>query len=426
MPAGQGSSKPAPRSSSGTATRARDLMSAHPKYLVIFRERSPRNTSTMSRVLGVREATGASTRASYVTLMSKSDHGPSTRVFERLGVASTDLNPEELQRLQADDSVEKVVENEERQLPPIMEAHAGPSAGQANSAAENPPNQTHSWCLDLIGVGPTYSQLTGQGVRIAVLDTGIDLTHPDFSGRFVGGNDTASFVAGETVQDGHGHGTHCAGVVAASAQSSGGRRYSVAPSAELVIGKVLSDAGRGMDDRIVDGIDWAFDAGAQVISMSLGSIRRHGAPHLDLYETVAKTLLEQSPGVLIFAAAGNESQRPTYTMPVGNPAACASIFAIAAIDHQRRIADFSNCMMDTIGAVDFSAPGKAVYSAWTGGGFKTISGTSMATPHVAGIAALILQQNPALSASQVLGLMRQHCTPLGSASDFGAGLVRAP
>jgi subtilisin len=259
-----------------------------------------------------------------------------------------------------------------------------------------------------------------------VLDTGIDLNHPDFSDRFPGGNDTASFISGETVQDGNGHGTHCAGVIAGASSSVGGRRYSVAPEAELIIGKVLSDAGQGYDDQIVDGIDWAVDAGAQVISMSLGSGRQPNEPYADLYETVAANHLASEPGALIVAAAGNESNRPYSIAAVGNPAACPSILAVSALDRFRKVAYFSCATMDQIGQVDLTAPGVAVFSAWTGGGFKTISGTSMATPHVAGVAALILELEPTLRATDLWNRLVSLCTNLDPIVDFGSGLAQAP
>jgi subtilisin family serine protease len=259
------------------------------------------------------------------------------------------------------------------------------------------------------------------------LDTGIDFNHPDFAGRFAGGNDTASFVPGvSSAQDGNGHGTHCAGVIAGAAASSGQRRYSVAPDAELLIGKVLDDGGSGFDDQILDGIDWAADSGAQIISMSLGSGRNSGDPYSDPYEVVAGNLLAMMPGTLMVAAAGNESARPAFIAAVGNPASCPSILAVAAVDRFKRVADFSCGQRDNIGFVDVAAPGLGVYSAWTGGGFNTISGTSMATPHVAGLAALLLEVQPDLSANQLWKRLGELCESLSTPEDFGKGLVQAP
>ncbi len=292
----------------------------------------------------------------------------------------------------------------------------------------SPPSQveatSHSWCLTLIGIGPNFTGPTGKGVKVAVLDTGIDLEHPDFAGRFPGGNNTANFIAGQTIQDGYGHGTHCAGIIAGPVQSAGGRRYGVSPDAELLIGKVLNDQGSGYDDQILDGIVWAADAGARVISMSLGSARGMDEPFSDLYEVVAENLLNDGAGTLIVAAAGNERIRQIFTKPVGNPAACPSILAVAAVGQDRQVGRFSCRQMDEIGKVAISAPGVQVYSSWTGKGFKTISGTSMATPHTAGVAALYLQEQPTLTASELVSLLRTRAEPLGDPKDFGNGLVR--
>jgi subtilisin family serine protease len=308
---------------------------------------------------------------------------------------------------------------------PILPSPPGPPAILPVPAEAT----THSWCLTLIGLGADYAGPTGQGVKVAVLDTGIDLTHPDFAGRFPDGKNTSSFVPGQTtVQDGHGHGTHCAGIVGGPAQSAGGRRYGVAPAVELLIGKVLNDLGSGYDDQIIDGIAWAADAGARVISMSLGTPRGVGEAYSDAYEVIAENLLNEEPGALIVAAAGNESERPSFTAAVGNPAACPSILAIAAVDRNRQVATFSCREMDAVGKVALSAPGVSVYSAWTGGGFRTISGTSMATPHAAGVAALYLNGSGQadLGPKDLATLLRSRASPLGDPKDFGNGLVQVP
>lgn len=208
--------------------------------------------------------------------------------------------------------------------------------------------------------------------------------------------------------------------------SAGRRRYGVAPDVELFVGKVLGDNGRGRDDWILDGIDWAADAGARVISMSLGAPRRVGGRFTNTYETVAENLLESSPGTLFVAAAGNESNRPWSTAPVGNPAACPSVMAVAALDYRKQVGFFSCRQMDDLGEVDLSAPGVSVYSAWTGGGYRSISGTSMATPHVAGIAALYLERAPDLSARELWDRLLASVVPLGDRRDFGQGLAQVP
>ena len=139
--------------------------------------------------------------------------------------------------------------------------------------------------------------LTGDGIGLAVLDTGINLNHPDFQGRVVEGQTAVSFVPGETVQDGNGHGTHCAGLAAGPQDPRRGRRYGVAFDASLLVGKVLNDQGSGYDSQILDGMDWAAEKGAKIISMSLGSTRGANVAAAVAYERLASELMQQ--GILI-------------------------------------------------------------------------------------------------------------------------------
>ncbi len=443
--------------------------SARPGYVVVFREASERNASTLSRVLGVGEDRTMSFRATSTVFRGASEGAARARVYHRLAVAVTDLTPDQRESLEKTEGVAAVARNEVRRIPPPPQTRghgSGPGAGaraadpDAARAADYlqgmrdgidaalarlkgapltlapsplgpgaPARRAetdghHSWCLTLVGIPPGYESRTGTGVKVAVLDTGIDLTHPDFSGREWPTGATASFVPGTTVQDGHGHGTHCAGVVAGPLQSAGGRRYGVAPDVTLLVGKVLDDDGSGWDDQIIDGIEWA-SLNARILSMSLGSPRQPNGKYPLHYERVAERLLAE--GVVLLAAAGNSSDRPDLTRPVENPAACPSILAVAAIERGGRVAEFSCCKMDEIGDVDVSGPGVDVYSSWTGGGFRTISGTSMATPHAAGVAALILEAKPKLDGQGLWKELVSTASPLGDdRRDVGAGLVAAP
>ena len=288
-----------------------------------------------------------------------------------------------------------------------------------------PGGSSHSWCLNALGVVAGYP-LTGCGVRVAVLDTGIDLRHPDFATRALVGRCSRSFVPGESVQDGNGHGTHCAGIVGGPAESRSGVRYGVAPRVQLLIGKVLSDDGLGTTDRILDGIAWAADQGARVICLSLGTARRPGARFSAAYERIALALLRAKPGILIVAAAGNSSARPFVTSPVENPAACPSVLAVGAVNVNLRILDSCCGQTDTIGAIDVCGPGAAVHSAWTVGGFRTTGGSSAAAPHVAAVAALHLEGRPSLSAEELRRTLERSALPLGPREVFGRGLVQAP
>jgi subtilisin family serine protease len=383
--------------------------------------------SLLSEVLGVGEAKGVRARRGTVVLRAGSTGAPTPRVFERLGVAVADLDHHQLRRLRLEERVAAVVANEQCFMPGSA-ALGGEAPGVAPAepepAPEASPSREQSWCLDMIGV-TTKRHLGGRGATIAVLDTGVDLDHPDLATRFRESAHAVSFVPGEPVQDTHGHGTHCVGVAGGPWSSRSGTRYGVAPEARVLVGKVLSDAGSGFSDWILDGIDWAAENEARVITMSCVSSRRPGQPYAVVYERVAENLLRAAPGSLLVAAAGNASARPWYTRAVANPAACPSLMAIAAIHRERRVASFSGRQMDEIGEVNLSAPGVGVHSAWTGGGYRTMSGTSMAVPHVAGVAALYLEERPNLSARDLWAALQARALPLGDARDFGRGLVHA-
>jgi subtilisin len=286
--------------------------------------------------------------------------------------------------------------------------------------------QAMTWGLQAVGI-TAATRWTGNGIKVAVLDTGIDLEHADFAGRFVDGGNARSFVPGEqSAQDLHGHGTHCTGTVTGPPASQFGRRYGVAPEADIMIGRVLNAQGQGFDEAIIAGLSWAIEQGARIVSMSLGSVRAKNAPYSNLYERLAGRVISENPGTLLVAAAGNESRRPAVISPVGNPAACPSIMAVAAVDAALGVAPFSCGTQDGIGRIDIAAPGVKIYSAIPGGVDGTFNGTSMATPHVAGIAALYMQAFPTASASEVWDRMIRSARVLGNPADLGAGLVQAP
>jgi subtilisin family serine protease len=268
---------------------------------------------------------------------------------------------------------------------------------------------------------------------VAILDTGLDLPHPDFQdGRVVA---ATSFV-GPTAQDRNGHGTHCAGTACGTSLPQGGRRYGVATGAKIFIGKVLRDDGNGVEGPILQGIEWAIRQGCRVASMSL-EMETNGQVIQDYVDLGDRAL---AANLLIVAAAGNGSRRSQgFTHPVSAPANSSTIMAIGAVDRFLRIANFSNgTVPGTAGAVDLVGPGVEVYSSWSqsalpqhgappAGLYATISGTSMATPHVAGLAALIAQAHPEYDAADVQKalLMLARALPLPS-SDVGKGLARAP
>jgi subtilisin len=210
----------------------------------------------------------------------------------------------------------------------------------------------------------------GKGIKVAVLDTGIDHTHPDLAANFRGG---VSFVPGESPMDGNSHGTHCAGTIAAAINGSG--VIGVAPAASLYAVKVLSNSGSGNWSWLIAGIDWCINNKMHILSMSLGS----PSPAPTALETMCNTAFAK--GLLLVAAAGNSGPGMGT---VGWPGRYKNVIAVSAIDSSNLIAGFSSRGPE----VELCAPGVNVLSTIPGGGYGTKSGTSMACPHVSGAAAL--------------------------------------
>ncbi|MFC3894476.1 S8 family serine peptidase [Lentzea rhizosphaerae] len=339
------------------------------------------------------------------------------QVFPELGVAVVSADPNLLAELNGAAERPGPVQIVE----PERVVHAY-DAAPAEDADIEPAADESVLTWGLQAVGADISTATGKGIKIAVLDTGFEKNHPDFTGRAI---TTKSFITGEDVQDGHGHGTHCIGTSAGPRKPATAPGYGVAHEAEIFAGKVLSNAGSGSDGGILAGIDWAVSNGCAVISMSLGADVPVGTPPSQIYETVAQRAMAK--GTLIIAAAGNASQRPAKIAPVGHPARCASIIAVAAIDVNRQIAFFSSGSADKIGQIDVAGPGVDVYSSFKlPQKYARLRGTSMATPHAAGVAVLIAEKTGArgfeLWARLALSSLR---LPLPS-TDVGGGLVQAP
>lgn len=280
-----------------------------------------------------------------------------------------------------------------------------------------------TWGLQAIRAN--FSTLSGRGVKVAVLDTGVATQHPDLAGCL---EETASFVPGASVEDGNGHGTHCIGTVAGPAKPEHAPRYGVAGEARILAGKVLNDRGSGTDGQILAGIAWAVAHGARVISMSLGAPVAPGELFPQTYENVFRRALHREPGTITIAAAGNESRRPGFVAPVDRPANCPSALAVAALGKELATAFFScGAINGEGGEVNIAAPGFDVFSAAPDGSYQTLSGTSMATPHAAGVLALLAQAHPESSTADLRARLLSGAYPLPlPATDIGAGLLQAP
>jgi subtilisin family serine protease len=280
-----------------------------------------------------------------------------------------------------------------------------------------------AWGID--AVGAAASPYTGKGMRLCVLDTGIDAGHPDFAGREIV---SRSFVQGEGVDDGNGHGTHCAGTAAGRARPGKAPRYGVAPDAALVVGKVLGNTGSGRERDIIAAMLWAIEERCVVISMSLGRAVAEGEPPSPDYERLGQLALQR--GSLIVAAAGNESSRKYGLIaPVGAPANSPSILAVAAVDPNLAVADFSSGSVNPQGGgVNVAAPGVGILSSYPRPEtYKTLRGTSMACPHVAGLAALWAESDAGLRGRPLWQRLEGSARRLRLAKrDVGAGLAQAP
>ncbi len=283
------------------------------------------------------------------------------------------------------------------------------------------------WGLKAIGMGET--QFSGKGIDVCILDTGFDVSHPDFVDRIVEGK---SFIEGEDWdKDLNGHGTHCAGIACGNVRNDTGKRYGIAKDSNLKIGKVLSNNGKGTTSSIIDAIDWAITKKFRIISLSLASpVKLNEKPSV-LFETVGIRALDSN--CLIIAAAGNDSKRPALPVPVSAPANSLSIMAVAAIDNQMRVARFSNAGINaaTGGNVNVCAPGVDVLSSYpkksgNSGNYVLLSGTSMATPHVSGLAALYMEQFPDLNTREIWELLEGKAKPIENLKyrDIGKGLIQ--
>lgn len=389
------------------------------RYLVLLCKDKPEEAiKALTETAGVSVVSSAASPADQHRHYSLADH--CAIVFERIGVALVKCPPDKHQLLgtaaAGDNSAILAVEPERRVY--TIAKHKG---------AELPAVVVEDETLLTWGIQATKvaeSSYTGKGVRLAVLDTGLDLAHPDFAGRRIV---SQSFVEGEEVQDGNGHGTHCAGIAGGPAKPTVLPRYGVAGEAELYIGKVLGNQGGGADGGVLEGINWAIENECRIVSMSLGSPLQEGQSYSRVFEEVAKRAL--AAGTVIIAAAGNDSRRPGYIAPVSHPANCPSIVAVGALDSSLQIAPFSSGgLVPEGGQVDVAAPGVAVLSAWPEPKrYNTISGTSMATPFVSGIAALHAQAEPDARGRVLLSLILQGTRRLALPSrDAGAGLIQAP
>ncbi|MFF6785351.1 S8 family serine peptidase [Streptomyces sp. NPDC012510] len=266
----------------------------------------------------------------------------------------------------------------------------------------------------------------GKGVKVAVLDTGIDATHPDLKGKILKAKD---FSGSGSADDRQGHGTHVASTVVGSGAKSGGKYKGVAPGAELLVGKVLDDTGFGDNSDIIAGMQWAVAQGAKVVNMSLGEVDTPGVDPLEK----AVNDLSASSGALFVIAAGNSGPSDTT---VGSPGAAAAALTVAAVDRHDKIASWSSRGPTADGRLkpDIAAPGVDIIAAKAAHGIEgndeapgyvSMSGTSMATPHTAGAAAILAQEHPRWTGERLKSALTASARTLSGVTPYDVGVGRA-
>lgn len=271
-------------------------------------------------------------------------------------------------------------------------------------------NETLQWNLATINASAAWVYSTGEGVTVAVIDTGIDPTHPELTGQIAAGG-ADYFNDGYFLQDGLGHGTHVAGIIAARGNNSG--VIGIAPKSKLYVAKVFSLTGVGPSAAtIVSAVQDAVTHGARIINMSIGTKTFNSS-----YEDVAAWARTQ--GALIIAASGNDTSNQLRYL-----AACPSAIAIGATDRNDALWPLSNYSAE----LAYSAPGDQILSTYPGAGYGQQSGTSMASPHIAAVAALVLARNPDFTIEQLLAALTWGSIDLGTAGRdayFGHGRIDA-
>jgi subtilisin len=398
-------------------------MSERRSVIVTFKPKEDRPEAERDKLDVLAEATGRDLTVLSANRLALGGAIPPGVPSETLGydvdeyeapIVTASLTDEEIEALRSNGNVAAVEDDG-----PIYALESAPSwsAEPALEAGEilvedqpSPQAETLPQGISQVKAPQAWTCTQGKGIRVAILDTGIDKKHPDLAPNYKGG---VSFVSSEpTPEDFNGHGTHCAGTVAAAINRSG--VIGVAPAASLFAVKVLDGAGSGAWSNLIAGIDWGIKNRMRILSMSLGGA---GAPNAvgQICETAWKK------GLLLVAAAGNAGPGQNT---VGFPAKYPTVLAVSAIDSTNQIANFSSRGPE----VELCAPGVQVLSTLPGKAFGKLNGTSMACPHVSGVAALAWGTHRWGDNVSIRRLLALTADPLGTPGRdelFGYGRVDA-
>ncbi|OIK13136.1 serine protease [Bacillus sp. MUM 116] len=273
--------------------------------------------------------------------------------------------------------------------------------------------------VELIRAPEMWAQSTGKGITVALLDTGCDTGHPDLKDRIVGGRNFTKDDGGNPARfkDYNGHGTHVAGTIAATLNNAG--VVGVAPDANLLILKVLGKDGSGQYDWIINAIHYAIEQKVDIISMSLGGPQ----DVKELHDAIKEAVLNHQ--ILVVCAAGNEGDGDPSTNEFAYPGSYNEVISVGAVDLDRHSSYFSNSNNE----VDLVAPGEKITSTYLNGKYATLSGTSMATPHISGALALLKELSTRefereLTEPELYAQLIKRTVPLGySPKAEGNGLI---
>lgn len=269
------------------------------------------------------------------------------------------------------------------------------------------PRQAVPWGVERIGAPRAWEESRGKGVRVAIIDTGINGAHSDLKGAVRGG---VNFINSNAPPlDDNGHGTHVAGIIAARDNDFG--VVGVAPEAELYALKAFDSTGSGAISGIISAVEWCVKNDMQVVNMSFGGNHNRALGRaLDA---------AQQAGLVLVAAAGNNGRANSVDFPASHP----GVIAVSALNPDDTLASFSSRGPE----VDLAAPGARIRSTYSDQGYRELSGTSMAAPHVTGVAVLLLARRPRLTGDEVLDQLKKTATQLPDLvpEEQGAGLVNA-